>query len=71
MDIDALAGGVGAQFGDWIRACYGAPVARTSGSGSVITLTLNSTAQGVAVDRVWIREVRAPWDTPANLVGRP
>ena len=39
------------EFGDWIRTCYGTPVAQTSGSG--LTFTLNVTKP---VDRIIIRE---------------
>eukprot|EP01012_Entosiphon_sulcatum_P023067 TRINITY_DN28054_c0_g1_i1.p2 TRINITY_DN28054_c0_g1~~TRINITY_DN28054_c0_g1_i1.p2 ORF type:complete len:452 (+),score=93.83 TRINITY_DN28054_c0_g1_i1:50-1405(+) len=41
------------EFGDWIRACYGKPVATTSGTGTSFTLTI---PKGSQVDRVIIQE---------------
>eukprot|EP00495_Collosphaeridae_sp_1-RS-2012_P009320 TRINITY_DN9423_c0_g1_i1.p1 TRINITY_DN9423_c0_g1~~TRINITY_DN9423_c0_g1_i1.p1 ORF type:complete len:69 (+),score=18.42 TRINITY_DN9423_c0_g1_i1:259-465(+) len=42
------------QLGDWIRACYGAPVVLTSDLSNGIALLQLPT--GVIVDRVWVRE---------------
>ena len=39
------------QFGDWIRTCYGTPVAQTGGSSDVITLQVTK-----PVDRIVISE---------------
>ena len=43
------------EFGDWIRACYGTPVASTSGQGATYTV---SWAQPLSVDRVVITEAQ-------------
>lgn len=43
------------QFGDWIRSCYGKPVARTHSNGTQVTL-LSIPAADALVDRIWIRE---------------
>ncbi len=45
------------EFGDWIRSCYGTPVATTSGNGTVFQLNLTSYMP--AVDRIQIRENQA------------
>ena len=42
-----------AQFGDWIRACYGSPVVGTSGHGTEFNLTVPASQ---SVDRLVIRE---------------
>ncbi|MDR3742201.1 MAG: hypothetical protein P4L40_24555 [Terracidiphilus sp.] len=42
------------QFGDWIRTCYGTPLASTAANGTqVLTLAL---PDNTIMDRVWIRE---------------
>ena len=41
------------QLGDWVRACYGTPLAMTSGDGDVFSLHLH---QGDVFDRVQLRE---------------
>mmetsp|Transcript_30038 Transcript_30038/g.44514 ORF Transcript_30038/g.44514 Transcript_30038/m.44514 type:complete len:469 (+) Transcript_30038:78-1484(+) len=47
------------EFGDWIRACYGTPVATTGPSfeqTTVLNLTLTSDPAGVNIDRVVVME---------------
>lgn len=41
-------------FGDWIRNCYGSPVASTSGNTSSLTLSVPS---GHSIDRVMMQEM--------------
>eukprot|EP00042_Codosiga_hollandica_P045508 m.464191 g.464191 ORF g.464191 m.464191 type:complete len:460 (+) comp57045_c1_seq14:106-1485(+) len=41
-------------FGDWIRGCYGTPVANTSGNGTSFTLNLEGST--AALDRIMIKE---------------
>lgn len=43
------------QLGAWISSCYGTPVARTSGSGQTLELTVPPAANNT-IDRMWIRE---------------
>eukprot|EP01116_Phalansterium_solitarium_P016964 TRINITY_DN405_c0_g2_i2.p2 TRINITY_DN405_c0_g2~~TRINITY_DN405_c0_g2_i2.p2 ORF type:complete len:393 (-),score=132.08 TRINITY_DN405_c0_g2_i2:133-1311(-) len=42
-----------AGFGDWIRSCYGSPVASTSGNGTQLVLTLPARTR---LDRITVRE---------------
>lgn len=42
-----------AQFGAFVKACYGAPIAATSGSGAVLTVMPSSP---VAIDRIVLSE---------------
>ena len=42
------------EFGDWVRSCYGSPVAETAGNGAVFNLSVPSA--GATIDRVVIRE---------------
>lgn len=42
-------------LGDWVRECYGTPVASTSGQGRVLTMPFAAGAQ-VAFDRVLLQE---------------
>ena len=42
------------EFGDWIRSCYGAPLASTSGSGTEFTVYLD--AASPPIDRYMIQE---------------
>jgi alpha-L-fucosidase len=44
-----------AQFGDWIRSCYGAPLANTTGTGTV-SIVLQVPPSTPLVDRFWVRE---------------
>ena len=41
------------KLGDWVRACYGTPLASTSGTGSTYTITLPG---GATYDRFQLRE---------------
>ena len=43
------------EFGDWIRSCYGKPVASTSGNATQ-TLLLKMPTGSASIDRVWVRE---------------
>lgn len=45
-----------AQFGDWIRSCYGTPVASTIPAAGVWTILLALPPGGASVDRVMLRE---------------
>lgn len=44
------------QLGDWIRACYGKPLAQAAGNTTLLTLSLPA---GARVDRVVIEEDQA------------
>jgi len=44
------------DFGNWIRSCYGTPLASTSGNGSSLILTLPSPLK---VDRIILQENQA------------
>jgi alpha-L-fucosidase len=52
-NVNATHAAMYAQFGDWIRACYGAPVAQASGNATLLYLALNGTTP---VDRVVLQE---------------
>ena len=61
------------EFGDWVRSCYGSPVAETAGNGAVFHLPVPSA--GATIDRVVIREnqkfgqrIRA-WHVEAQVGG--
>ena len=41
------------QFGDWIKSCFGAPVASTSGNGFILTLAL---PKPTTISKVSVRE---------------
>lgn len=41
------------QLGDWVRACYGSPVASTAGLGTVFSITLRA---GMTYDRIKMEE---------------
>lgn len=59
IDLDGLVDPTHAQrykeFGDWIRACYDTPIARTSGNSTAVML-LRIPSSSPAIDRVWVRE---------------
>jgi hypothetical protein len=52
------------EFGDWIRSCYGSPVARTSGAAYQLTLSFASGNE--TIDRVWTREDQVRGDADAR-----
>jgi alpha-L-fucosidase len=52
-NVDPTHAAMYAQFGTWIRSCYGTPVVATSGNATTLTLTLNG---ATTVDRVIIQE---------------
>ena len=45
------------QLGEWVRNCYGSPLAATSGSGMAFTLTLEA---GSHFDRIQLQEDIVP-----------
>ena len=42
------------QLGDWVRSCYGTPIASTSGTG--FSFVLSNIAPGTTFDRVQLQE---------------
>eukprot|EP00730_Choanoeca_flexa_P013674 TRINITY_DN5578_c0_g1_i1.p1 TRINITY_DN5578_c0_g1~~TRINITY_DN5578_c0_g1_i1.p1 ORF type:complete len:595 (+),score=124.83 TRINITY_DN5578_c0_g1_i1:96-1880(+) len=51
LPVDAMA--MYREFGDWIRSCYGQPLARTSGNWTKFTLSFE---KPVGVDRIHVME---------------
>eukprot|EP01116_Phalansterium_solitarium_P016962 TRINITY_DN405_c0_g1_i1.p1 TRINITY_DN405_c0_g1~~TRINITY_DN405_c0_g1_i1.p1 ORF type:complete len:619 (-),score=278.33 TRINITY_DN405_c0_g1_i1:113-1969(-) len=55
-NVDPVHAAAYAAFGDWIRGCYGSPIASTSGNGAQLILSL---PPGTKLDRIAIREDQA------------